>query len=616
MADSTQSHGVATSASLPYHEPSITQILVLASFCLSLNAINYALDRLLYCGLIGQLFIGIAWGAPGGNWLSASLQDAIVQIGYLGLILIVFEGGLSSSVKTMKANMLLSISVAVTGIAVPMGLSFALGPMVGASSIQCFAAGAALCATSLGTTFTVLSTSGLTSTRLGTVLSTAAMMDDIVGLIMLQIVSNIGQSNTNIAPTIILRPALVSLGFIVLTPLVCRYAFRPLMKSLASFKGGEHNAHLIAVMDKRQTAFVIQTAGLLSCVVAYAYAGASVLLAAYVAGVVISWWNDEWSIAESRSTAVSEARGTSNGSTTHRPVGVPAADSTSATPTPTSTVEPSSQKAAFSVYDHYYCQSIERALKPFFFASIGFSIPISKMFSGDIVWRGIIYTVLMTLGKLTCGLWLIRLPLSMGDLANKLSNFGLSACGLFVCTEWSRRGKSDPNQESPATPAAVNSNELSTLDASSVARQAEVTTSQVDLPRSRVMRQALSCDTATAENSEEQTGHTPSFNQSTEKPLSLYPAGILSFAMVSRGEIGFLISSVAETNGIFRSQSDNDDGASEIFLIVTWAIVLCTIIGPLSVGLLVKRVKKLTKGKPEVQEGGEKRNVLGVWGVQ
>lgn len=92
MADSTQSQDLATAASLPYHEPSITQILILASFCLSLNVINYALDRLLYCGLIGQLFIGIAWGAPGGNWLSASLQDAIVQIGYLGLILIVFEG--------------------------------------------------------------------------------------------------------------------------------------------------------------------------------------------------------------------------------------------------------------------------------------------------------------------------------------------------------------------------------------------------------------------------------------------------------------------------------------------------------------------------------------------
>jgi hypothetical protein len=79
-------------ASLPYHEPGIVTILVIASFLLLLNAINYALDRIVYCGLVGQLFIGIAWGKPGANWLSAELQDSIVQLGYLGLILIVYEG--------------------------------------------------------------------------------------------------------------------------------------------------------------------------------------------------------------------------------------------------------------------------------------------------------------------------------------------------------------------------------------------------------------------------------------------------------------------------------------------------------------------------------------------
>ena len=78
--------------SLPYHEPSITQILVLASFFLALNAVNAVLDRTLYCGLVGQVLLGIAWGTPGGKWLSGALEDAVVQIGYLGLILIVFEG--------------------------------------------------------------------------------------------------------------------------------------------------------------------------------------------------------------------------------------------------------------------------------------------------------------------------------------------------------------------------------------------------------------------------------------------------------------------------------------------------------------------------------------------
>lgn len=78
--------------------------------------------------------------------------------------------------------------------------------------------------------------------------------------------------------------------------------------------------------------------------------------------------------------------------------------------------------------------------------------------------------------------------------------------------------------------------------------------------------------------------------------------------MVSRGEIGFLISSLADSNGIF-STGDNDD----IFLIVTWAIVLCTVVGPVGVGLLVKRLNRLEMAK---EEGGGGRDVLGVWGVR
>lgn len=41
-------------------------------------------------------------------------------------------------------------------------------------------------------------------------------------------------------------------------------------------------------------------------------------------------------------------------------------------------------------------------------------------------------------------------------------------------------------------------------------------------------------------------------------PLSLYPASILSSAMISRGEIGFLIASLAESKGTFNTQSGDE----------------------------------------------------------
>jgi len=99
------------------------------------------------------------------------------------------------------------------------------------------------------------------------------------------------------------------------------------------------------------------------------------------------------------------------------------------------------------------------------------------------------------------------------------------------------------------------------------------------------------------------------------KPFSLHPPLILPLAVCARGEIGFLISDVAESKGVFSLSGEASNGPSDMFLVVTWAIVLCTIIGPLGVGLSVRRVKKLQKRKNEQQEGTG-RDVLGVWGVE
>lgn len=81
--------------------------------------------------------------------------------------------------------------------------------------------------------------------------------------------------------------------------------------------------------------------------------------------------------------------------------------------------------------------------------------------------------------------------------------------------------------------------------------------------------------------------------------------------MVARGEIGYLIASLAETNGVFAQSSSNGGRSSEIYLVVIWAITLCTVVGPISVGTLVRRVKKLQKQR---ERSGDP-DPLGVWGI-
>ena len=80
--------------------------------------------------------------------------------------------------------------------------------------------------------------------------------------------------------------------------------------------------------------------------------------------------------------------------------------------------------------------------------------------------------------------------------------------------------------------------------------------------------------------------------------------------MLARGEIGYLIASLAETGGVFAQQNRAGGiGSSEIYLVVIWAITLCTLVGPVCVGMLVRRVKGLQEGR----KGGA-GDVLGVWG--
>jgi Kef-type K+ transport system membrane component KefB len=70
---------------------------------------------------------------------------------------------------------------------------------------------------------------------------------------------------------------------------------------------------------------------------------------------------------------------------------------------------------------------------------------------------------------------------------------------------------------------------------------------------------------------------------------------LVGFAMIARGEIGFLIASLSQSSGTLSLRS-NEGSSSEssgeaVFLVIVWAVVLCTIFGPVSVGILVRRLK-------------------------
>ncbi|GAB0139056.1 hypothetical protein EsDP_00007272 [Epichloe bromicola] len=588
-------------SSLPYHEPGITTILIQSSFLILLNVLNSIFDQVLYCGLIAQILLGIAWGTPGSKWLESSVETAITQLGYLGLLLLVYEGGLSTSLKSLKANIWFSVAVATTGISMPIGLSFFLMRLTNATPLQCFAAGASLSSTSLGTTFTLLGTSGLTKSRLGVVLTSAAMMDDVVGLVLVQVISNFGKEGSSVTAAIVVRPLLISIAFIILAPLSCVFIIKPLTRRINQFRTSSVSGTCNHMMASKRTALLTHTLILLGCVAGAGYAGTSNLFSAYIAGASISWWDT--GVEHLTNANEPEARASSaDANVIGHSVDGEIANS-----------EGTEALSGLRIYERFFLTPVDRILKPFFFASIGFSIPVTKMFSGDIVWKGIVYAMLMILAKLACGIWVARIsvafPLSWKSTTKStrpvFRNMINSSLGRIWATKATEPTKKPP-VVSPTEPM---------IDAAP-----QTCASNLPLTGTIVNDQAAA-DGKRSDNNSTRNGKSDESNQdeqnvtlsATSKPQSLYPASIIGCAMVARGEIGFLISSIAESNDVF-STSSGTDGTSDIFLIVTWAIVLCTILGPVVVGLLVQRVKKLQNG---VQREGQTvhRDVLGVWGI-
>ena len=83
---------IESETSLPYHEPDIVIILTQTSLLVILNVVNTVFDKLIFCGLLGQVFIGVAFGTPGAKWLDLDFENVVVELGYLGLVLLVYEG--------------------------------------------------------------------------------------------------------------------------------------------------------------------------------------------------------------------------------------------------------------------------------------------------------------------------------------------------------------------------------------------------------------------------------------------------------------------------------------------------------------------------------------------
>jgi len=124
-----------------------------------------------------------------------SQSEVISVLAEIGVIILLFEIGLESDLRQLKEVGIQATVVACVGVAVPFAAGTAgLMLLFHVAAIPAIFAGAALTATSIGITSKVLSELGQLKSKEGQIIVGAAVIDDVLGIIVLAVVASLAKT--------------------------------------------------------------------------------------------------------------------------------------------------------------------------------------------------------------------------------------------------------------------------------------------------------------------------------------------------------------------------------------------------------------------------------------
>ena len=179
-------------------------LLDLAIILVATKTLGLVMKRLGLPQVVGALLAGILvgpalWGPmTGGRFIPVRSTEFLTFLAELGVILIMFGAGLETDLGELKRSGLKASFVALAGVLVPLALGFGIAvPFFGLHSthdaLKCVFIGVIITATSVSITVETLRELGKLKGRVGTVVLSAAIIDDVIGIIVLTFV--IGMKN-------------------------------------------------------------------------------------------------------------------------------------------------------------------------------------------------------------------------------------------------------------------------------------------------------------------------------------------------------------------------------------------------------------------------------------
>lgn len=180
---------------------SYTYLLILAIILFSTKVLGILSARVHMPQVVGALLAGIILGPSGFGILQST--DFLVKTAEIGVIMLMFTAGIDTDLDELLHSGLKACVIAVCGVFVPLILCGAVYFFFFSDSFSTYNVlraafvGSVFSATSVSITVETLNEMGKLKTQTGTTLLSAALIDDIIGIIVLSVLSGLSSQDSS-----------------------------------------------------------------------------------------------------------------------------------------------------------------------------------------------------------------------------------------------------------------------------------------------------------------------------------------------------------------------------------------------------------------------------------
>lgn len=247
-------------------------VAVLFALLVSTKLLGLLAQRLGQPSIVGELIAGIILGKSILGILDPT-DPVIHDLAQLGVIVLLFEIGLHTNIGSILKVGGAAMGVAVVGVALPFALGYAACIALGLSPLPAIVAGAALTATSIGISARTLSDLGQLRTPEGQIVLGAAVIDDVIGLVILSVVASL-VAGAALSISGIVSAAAIGVGFIAVALVLGNLFVPPFFRFIDSVEAS-------GTLGIAGLSFAL----LLSWLAALA--GSATIIGAFAAGVIL-----------------------------------------------------------------------------------------------------------------------------------------------------------------------------------------------------------------------------------------------------------------------------------------------------------------------------------------